>query len=343
MKIQFLCASGSPLGVVPPDVYKKGVGGAELALVSLAEVLGQRGHEVTVYNDPQPAGTYEHVSYRPLREYNHVDERDALVLFRVPHHTFPVAKGKKIFWSCDQFTAGNYKKDIFPYAEKIVCISERHKKYFEDTYGIGREDPRVYVTNLGVRMEDYAQNVDKIPGRMIYCSVPGRGLVHLAKIWPRVKEVIPHATLVITGDYSLWGLQSQDSEFRLMFLGTKDVNYRGQLPRNDMVIEQLRAEVQIYPCSYDELFCIAAAECAYAGAIPVTSEYGALPTTNKMGIRVPGLVETAAFQTEFVEKLEKLYADPELMHLVRANAQLHAKLEFDWNTIALLWEQMVLA
>lgn len=45
------------------------------------------------------------------------------------------------------------------------------------------------------------------------------------------------------------------------------------------VEHQLSAEVMLSPCVFPEMFCIAALECMAAGAVPVTTHSGALPTT----------------------------------------------------------------
>jgi glycosyltransferase involved in cell wall biosynthesis len=342
MRIHFLCSSGSPIGLTPPDIYSRGVGGAELSLMSLAEKLAQRGHEVVIYNDPKKPGDYDGVRYLPLKQYNHADERDAFVLFRTPHHTVTGARGKRIFWSCDQLTVGNFKKDIFPHVDKIVCISERHAHYFKDNYQLQRDDPRLYITNLGVRAQDYG-DVEKVPGRMIYCSVPGRGLMQLANMWPKIKESVPHATLVVTADYRLWGTAPGDHEFRLKMMGMDGVMYLGSIGRLDLCTQQQMAEVQAYPCTYDELFCISSAECQYAGAISVTSNLGALPWTNQLGVRVDGMPGRGDFDNAFVEAIAKLYKQPELADTIRRTCQLHAASEFSWDTIALLWESEVLS
>jgi glycosyltransferase involved in cell wall biosynthesis len=344
MKLDFLCSSGSPIGVVPPDIYGRGVGGAELALLTLAEVFARRGHEVTIYNDPTSVGIQAGVNMLPLNAYNHTSPRDALILFRTPHHTFPAAHGKKVFWSCDQFTTGDFSSQIIQYADKVVCISERHAQYFEQNYNIAMADPRMFITNLGVRSWDYpSEPVKKIPGRMIFCTVPGRGALQLADIWPQIKAHVPHASLVITSDYRLWGHTPGDHEYRLRFLGIPDVDYRGNVSRHELCRLQAEAEVMTCPNTYDEMFCIACAECAWAGAIPVTSTYGALPTTNKFGIRVDGDPNDKPFQKAFANQVARLYKDPELMELYRHNTQKHAQTDFNWDVIALLWEHEVLS
>jgi len=54
MKIEILCNDGSPLGVTSKTVwgdnFRIGLGGAELALITLCEAWHERGDEVILYN-----------------------------------------------------------------------------------------------------------------------------------------------------------------------------------------------------------------------------------------------------------------------------------------------------
>ena len=45
----------------------------------------------------------------------------------------------------------------------------------------------------------------KIKNRLIFTSVPGRGLDNLLRIYPTIENAIPDVSLAITSDYRLWG------------------------------------------------------------------------------------------------------------------------------------------
>ena len=63
LKIDLYCNDGSPLGVTPPDIYGRGVGGAELSMMSWAETMARRGHQVRIYNNPLALGVHDGVEY----------------------------------------------------------------------------------------------------------------------------------------------------------------------------------------------------------------------------------------------------------------------------------------
>jgi len=341
MKIDILCPHGSPLTVIPEDIYGRGVGGAELALMSLAEQFAKFGHSVTIYNDPRIAGIHQGVSYEPLRAWNHADERDVAILFRAPHYTFGAARGKRIFWSCDQYTVGNYATDVFPYVDKVVTISDFHAEYFKSQYQLPSH--MLETIGLGVRAQDYnGQWPLRVPHRAIFCSVPGRGLEVLAAMWPKIVQLVPDASLTITSDYRLWGNGNPGNhEYRLMFAGLPNVDFRGKVSRAELTQLQRQAELQLYPCTYDELFCISTAECQAAGVVPITSTLGALPTTNIYGIKVPGAPATEEFQQEFVHKVFLLWVHPsDLLLTARELCLKSLQTDFNWEAIALQWETL---
>jgi glycosyltransferase involved in cell wall biosynthesis len=286
MRIDLLINDGSSMGVTLDSLYgrdgRMGVGGSELALLTLCEGWHNAGHQVRLYNSPTIPNGSPFPQY-PIDTFVPQEDRDVVVVFRSPNVRLEGAKGMKVFWSCDQCTVGSFK-EFSTKVDKVVTISPFHAEYFRTAYGI----ENTITIDLPVRLQDYKEQVDKIPNRMIFCSVPDRGLMTMAHAFPIIKQAIPDASLVITSDYRLWGVaEPRNDQFVQRFLGMDGVRFMGAIPRLEMVREQRLADVQAFPNIYNELFCYATAECQVAGAYPVTSTQGALATTN-MGTQVPG-------------------------------------------------------
>lgn len=310
LKIDVLCNDGSPLKVTFKDVYgegnRVGIGGAELALMTLCEAWNNAGHRVRLYNDPENMGESPFQQH-PLTSFNPKEERDILIIFRSPNHRIEGATGKKIWLSCDQYTVGNFK-EFSTMVDSIVTISEFHADYFRTTYGI----LGTTTIDLPIRARDYMELPEKIEHQMIFCSVPDRGLNLLAVAFPRIKQAVPDASLVITSDYRLWGNPHPGNESHIRgFLSQDSVQFMGAIPRRDMVRQQLLSQIQAYPCTYDELFCYAVAECQMAGAYPVTSSLGALSTTN-MGTRIVGNPLDGRWISLFVDTIVEILQDGKL-------------------------------
>ena len=337
LKIDFSINDGSPVGVVSKDIYgengRVGVGGAELALLTMSEGWHNSGHDVHMYNSP----TIVHGSpfpQHPLDTFIPREKRDVVIYFRSPSHRIKHVEGKKVWWSCDQFTVGDYK-NFATKVDKIVTISPFHTDYFEKTYGI----TDTITIDLPVRLQDYVQPVEKVKHRMIFCSVPDRGLELLAKAYPRIKMSVPDASLVITSDYRLWGVPEPRNEQHIRrFMGMDGVKFLGAIPRRELVQEQLKAEVQAFPCTYDELFCYAVAECQVAGVYPITSSQGALATTN-MGTQLGGDTNSLHWVKQFADAgIEKLL-DKHLPELQR-EVQKKAVERFSLDRIMKEWDKV---
>ncbi len=305
MRIDILCKDGSPLGVtyqtIWGDQYRIGVGGAELALLTLCQLWAERGYDVRLYNNPW---SYANIVDREQKfsqygknHFNTADKRDVLIIFRSPVD-IRYANGKKIWWSCDQFTDGSSFKDFAPNMDEIILISPRHKEYFANEWGV----IDTTVIDLPLRIEDYNGIVaEKEEGQCLFSSVPDRGLAILLKNWRRIKEKSPHAKLVITSDYRLWGAGEMNQSYRTMADGLPDIEFPGAVGRHRLVEIQMQSQLLAYPCNYDELFCYAVAEAQYALALPVTTREGSLETTNKSRGLIPMRVHDDGFEDAFVD------------------------------------------
>lgn len=312
MKIDVLCNDGSPLGVTEKTIYgddgRMGVGGAELALLTLCRAWQFYGNEVTLYNDPKEGGASS-FEQRTIEEFRPDADRDVLIVFRSPNHLSLNAKGYKVWFSCDQYTVNDFRA-FASTVHKIITISPRHSNYFRDMYGI---DNAISI-DLPVRTWEYKEPVQKIPKRCIFTSMPERGLMELHAAWPLIVREVPEASLLITSDRRLWGDWADGSEvqpYRLAWGRHPNIIYRGAVKRRDLIQIQMEADLHIYPCTYDELFCIAVAESQVAGTFPVTSDCGSLGTTN-MGRVLHGSPSDPKWIDIFVQNVVELLKDEKL-------------------------------
>jgi len=309
MKIDIIARDGSPLFVTEKSIYgedgRVGVGGAELAILTLCRGWQERGHDVTFYNNPSMQGGS---SFRQLNisDFAPQEDRDILIIFRSPNPLSYKAKGKKIWFSCDQFTIDDFKA-FAKTVDKIVGISEFHRNYFHNIYGIDNME----VIGCPIRTWEYPKT-EKKKNSCIFTSVPDRGLLQLAPIWDKIVAQVPDATLTITGDWSLWNgadVSQYLRPYKMAWAGKKNVTYRSAVCRNELLKIQLEAEYHLYPCVYDELFCIAVAESQVAGAVPITSSTGALQTTNRFGHKIEGNPSNGDFISNFVDTTVRLMLD----------------------------------
>jgi len=338
MKIEILCTDGSPLGVTSKtvwgDTWRIGVGGAELALITMCEEWTKVGYEVVLYNTPNDPKASE-FEQRPRHMFDPHDNRDVLIVFRTPNPLALIAKGLKVWWSCDQFTSVDFN-EFHKQVDKVVLISDFHAKYFKDNYNI----TDTQVIDLPVRFEEYfAKHIQKIKGRMMFTSVPDRGLDNLWRMWDNIKKGIPEASLVITSDHRLWGAtDTVSNQHRSKWLIKDDFRFLGAISRENLIKEQLQSELFVYPCNYNELFCIACSEAQMAGAYPITSDIGALHTTN-MGTLVPLNANDPRNDALFIENVIDAYNNDLIKNRDRVMGR--AKQRFHPKTILNQWDELV--
>ena len=337
MKIDFLCFDGSPLGCSLKDLWGEGrrgigTGGSEYLMLTLCEEWHKAHHEVVLYNNPlmTDGSPFEQ---RSIGSFDPNADRDVLIVFRTPNPYSLVAKGLKVWLSCDQATIGDFRS-FAGTVHKIVCISPRHAEYFAQNYGITNTN----VIDIPVRMHDFDTigEADKVENRLIFTSVPARGLDELFKVYPIIQQAIPKVSLAITSDYRLWGCGAGNEMFRNRWAGTSNVQFFGALPREKYIIELLKADILLYPSVYDELFCVSVAESQYAGAYPITSSSGALPTTN-MGMV---LAETPPHRIYADRTIELLRNRDELKRL-QDEVKQKALERFSPERILKQWDELI--
>lgn len=340
LKIDVVCMDGSPLGVTYKTIFgdgaQIGLGGAELALLTMCDVWTKAGHTVTLYNNPREFGVSP-FEQKSLIDYNPNSNRDIIINFRSPNPLSIVSKGLKIWWSCDPYTRGDYRS-FAPMMDKIICISSYHKGHFQRTYGINNAQ----VIDLPVRVQDYAGlNIKKIPNRLIFSSIPDRGLDGLLIMWDKLCEAIPDISLVITSDYRLWSAEAGalNERHRIRWLSKSKVQFLGAVPRSKLIEEELRAEIFAYPSIFEELFCISCSEAQYAGAYPITSGIGALETTN-MGTIIPGNAHNGAFYGIMSECIIDLLKDREQLYTLQKEIKQKALDRFHPDVILKQWEEI---
>jgi len=343
LTIDLYANDGSPLGITPPFIYGRGVGGAELSMMTWAETMAKRGHHVRIYNNPDRAGEYDGVEYLPQEAFEPKTYRDVFIAYRSPplnQDIVSIKSGLKIHWSTDQFTAGNYASDLVPHVDKIICISPYHMRDYQSRYN-PPEGKLTYI-DLGVRLQDYPLEIDKIENRFIFCSVPERGLEIVRYIWPHIKEALPDATLVITADHRLWGSHSPNNQkYRLDLLSLDGIVFLGAIPRHELVKHQAQAQIHLYPCIYPELFAISVAECQSVGAYPITPDIGALETTNQWGTILEGDAIDPAWQIRYIDIVIAMILDQDKLKELQLVSIKAARTRFAWERICDEWENII--
>lgn len=131
------------------------------------------------------------------------------------------------------------------------------------------------VFGNGIDLERFDSiDVPRVPYRMVYSSSPDRGLHHIIRIWPDLKERFPDATLHVL--YNIDAMQEYRwmHELRAEWCHVIDqgrhlsgVTYVGPVSQASVAAEIKQASLYAYPCDpiwEAETFCVTATECLAA-------------------------------------------------------------------------------
>jgi glycosyltransferase involved in cell wall biosynthesis len=324
----FIC--DFPPGFTGAKHHGEGVGGTEALVVVLAETLAARGIDVAVATQVPEASVCRGVSYGPV---DSARPRDAQVTVLVKRWSDAAraAGASRLFLATDVHVPdpAELERNI-AWSSVSAALSPFMRSRLTEVVAA----PGMEVLPPPLTIADYPSPADRRGPALLYCSMPDRGLYYLKDLFPTIRRQVPNATLTITSDFTLWGKAAAKEAFLQFFEGQPGIRYLGHVERATLVAEQRRARVMAYPCTFEEGFCIAAAECMAAGTVPVTTDGFALTTTvGQAGVLVKGRPRSWFYRRNFVQAAVKLLTDDAYWRDRSAACRKHAQ-SWDASVVA---------
>lgn len=326
--------------------------------------LAERGHTVDAFTDM--------VSHRVACEkvgganlYNREsvkvsDDYDAYISVNEPDilRGCPPGKLRILQMQLNDFSYAQAGFDR--YVDYYVCPSDLHARFLADTQNLKRE--RVLSLPLSINAEFFEGNVDRRRYSMVYCSSPDRGLHHMMKILPMVREKIPKASLHVYYSTKPWldmilssGSRDVEMKRRATLIseglekfgedGREGLFMHGPVPTKTMAVELKKAEIFTYPCDptrFTEGFSVSVMDACAAGCFPLVAAVDALPDVYTGVVRfMRGKIEdhyaewTEEIVTAMTDYHHSRYTD-EVRHTARAFAMQHTR-----QKIAKMWETLI--
>jgi glycosyltransferase involved in cell wall biosynthesis len=326
--VTFVC--DFPPGFTGAKHHGEGVGGTEALVVVLAEALAARGMAVTVASQIAATESHRGVSYVPVESVR-LEQAAVAVVIKQWSNGAESARGARFFLATDV-----HVPDPAALARCIEwsTVSAALSPFMRDSITAVVRAPGMHVLPPPVALEDYANSSELRERTLLYCSMPDRGLYYLKDVFPAIRRRVADATLVITSDFTLWGKAPARDAFMRFFDAQPGIRYVGHVDRATLLVEQQRARVMAYPCTFEEGFCIAAAECMAAGAVPVTTNNYALRTTvGDSGDLISGRPRSWFYRRAFVKAAVRLLTDDQYWH-ARSIACRHRARTWDSQAVA---------
>jgi hypothetical protein len=193
----------------------------------------------------------------------------------------------------------------------IMCLTEWHEKYMKNVFPVLENKIKHHYYGIDVnKFNDI--NEDKIKHRFIYSSTANRGLINILNMWDRILQVLPNASLEVFCDLELqWANNAAPEDMKIIKskINSKGVIYRGWQTKSELIRGWKRAEYWIYPCIFEETFCLTALEAALSKTIPITNGLAALQETAKYGVIIEGDCRSEEWQDNALEWIKKLEND----------------------------------
>jgi len=356
MKI-FMALGNTPEPIYGGMIEKEGVHGVETTYLEMSEEFVKKGHDVFLFCKTEKAHIYNGVYFVPYQEIEEyfVLAPDVLITSRWFDVLYYENTSQKIIWLQDSYFAPPERPDAFSRADLVVCSSAWHRDFIAEKYGEQINANKIRIIPLGVRKSLFAEQVGKIPYKVIYSSNPDRGLYILADMWKELTERIPGITLTICygweglktwSDTEEWKQSVTEQQNKLMEnLGKFDnVRFTGRIKKADLAKEFMSSELCLYPNNFWETFCLTALETQIAGTPIITTDMGALQTTvdKNFNILIEGNPFNKKYQMRFIEETVRLLNDRErLDYWSKCNRLNKITSKCDWSDIVGIWEREI--
>jgi glycosyltransferase involved in cell wall biosynthesis len=357
----------------------QGLGGSESAVILMARALNKIGFDVTVINNCKDSvnskpGTYNGIRYIDNSDATtHQEQYDIAIIsrtvepFLTDQYKFVTAAKYKILWAHDTFIQGDHLVEDLVLSKKIdyiFTLSDWHTSYLLNcNHGKMRNyevlKKHVFQTRNGAVC--YVPQVDlskKNPNLFVYNASATKGMVPLVEhIWPRIKEKIPDAILIVIGGYYRFreGAEPDAQETTVSQLAHRadltqqGIIFTGVIPQHEIAKILSQAWMMLYPGAFPETFGISTLESLLYKTPLVTTRFGALEETaiDQACYHIDYAIEPnslfphidQSLQIEkFLQTFFEAYANPYL-HQQKQN---YCDVVHDiasWDTVALQWKQ----
>jgi len=321
------------------------VGGRELAALAVAERLAER-HDVTVYAAVPQYTLRNNVMYHPLKPTDVHYGHEAVIAVEGYDVLRRCAAQQRIAWAqtgTPQF--GRLDKAITQYV-----VNSPHKMHVLSESNPGLDLHKITIIGNGCDIAAMdACKAEPVHGRLLWTQSPDRGLFHLLRIWPRLKQRFPRLTLHVTYragalEPHRWSHRIESSWCRTIDEGQHldGVTFLGALSRTDLIREQKSA--QLYACPYDPAQL--STETGNLGAIEIAA--ARVPMLLSDDVAVSEMFgDTAWFlplpvdDALWYDGIEILLTDTarRLRHVAAARQIAEAR---DWSNVAREWEAMLM-
>ena len=325
------------------SINTEGVGGSETYIIEMSRNIAKiTNFNVYVFCRTNMEELFDNVIYRNINEYIPFLNQNKIhtcIISRFSEY-IPVTVHNNVdnifLVVHDLLPSGN----IIPMNDKlkgIFCMTQWHRDYFLNVFPMLKNITYIFPNGININ-KYYVGGIKKKKHSFIYSSFPNRGLVTLLKMFPKIREKLPNATLNVFCDIKNSWVQSvskdEINEVEMLLEKHKDcVTNHGWVSKNVLQKYWLQSDIWLYPCTFKETFCITALEAAVSRTLAITSDLAALnETVGDRGILVSGDPKSEQWQDMAINKLVTILDSDNKNILINANYDW--AINYDWANLS---------
>lgn len=309
----------------------KGIGGSETAAVELSDWISKlTGRKVIIFNPRDKKDVFDGVEYAPGKELAEYFRDYSPSLHIAWRHSMTLSNDPMQVWCHDLGIPGMEHQNF----ETLLCLSEFHKKYVKNFFGIKEE--KIWVTRNGIDPKRFTAKKPKDLGKIVWSSSPDRGLDRAIRVMDLVHKEIPEAKLHVYYGFEnmlKMGLNAQVAGLIADMDARPYVKFHGNVTQAKLTEELSDACLWLYPTNFLETYCITAIEMLCSGVYPITRNWGGLEFTLK---GKPGVLLDASGESDDDIK-EYAKAVFEAHHLKKWEIMTENPEQFSWESVAKEW------
>ncbi len=264
-----------------PEMAKtKGIGGSEESVINLTKEWVKEGYNVTVYaNCGHEPKVYDGVQWKPFWMFNVKDKQDIVIYWRTPIPMDHQTNATKILIDLhDVVPEGEFTEKRLAKIHKIMVKTNFHRSLYPNI-----PDDKFLIIPNGIDFGLFDQEIEKDQYLMVNTSSPDRCMDVLPELFKRVKERVPQARLKWAYGFDIYDLMFQGDPEKtkwkndtLKAMEDAGIENLGRLSQRECAKLYMEASVFAYPTEFAEIDCISVKKAQACGAIPVTTDFGAL-------------------------------------------------------------------
>ena len=335
------------------DILIHGVGGSETWVIEITKYIKQlTDFEVVVFCNCEENDIFEGVHYMKLSEYVTFISKNPIRYCMISRYSeyIPVSTINKnienIFLILHDLQLTGNIIPIHPKIKKVFCLTEWHKTHFLEIFP--QFSDKTFSLNYGIDFTNFKSTTFiKKPFSFIYSSFANRGLLIVLKLWSKIVQKYPSATLDIFTDLNNTWVNTyypdEMKEIRELLdsytnsTSSPSIIIHGWVNKQTLASYWKQSQVWFYPCTFKETFCLTALEAAITKTMVITNDLAGLQeTVGSRGIVIPGDSKTLDWQVCAFDKICEYLDNPIICkNMIEQNYEW--ALEHSWKQITELF------